>query len=70
MPGIRCRPVNRTACSALVSTLAADDQETLWDEHGGTVEATESASGGALFRARIPVAGGDRAEKKHSTSIF
>ncbi len=47
---------------AIVSAVAAS--------HGGTVEATESASGGALFRARIPVAGGDRAEKKHSTSIF
>jgi two-component system OmpR family sensor kinase len=47
---------------AIVSAVATS--------HGGTVEATESASGGALFRARIPVAGGDRAEKKHSTSIF
>jgi two-component system, OmpR family, sensor kinase len=47
---------------AIVSAVAAS--------HGGTVEATESASGGALFRARIPVAGGARAEKKHSTSIF
>ena len=47
---------------AIVSAVAAS--------HGGTVEATESASGGALFRARIPVAGGTRAEKKHSTSIF
>jgi two-component system OmpR family sensor kinase len=47
---------------AIVSAVAAS--------HGGTVEATESASGGALFRARIPVAGGDRAVKKHSTSIF
>jgi signal transduction histidine kinase len=47
---------------AIVSAVAAS--------HGGTVEATESASGGALFRARIPVASGDRAEKKHSTSIF
>jgi two-component system OmpR family sensor kinase len=47
---------------AIVSAVAAS--------HGGTVEATESASGGALFRARIPVAGGDRAEKMHSTSIF
>jgi signal transduction histidine kinase len=24
--------------------------------HGGTVEVTESASGGALFRARVPLA--------------
>jgi two-component system OmpR family sensor kinase len=28
--------------------------------HGGTVEATESASGGALFRIRIPLAGSEQ----------
>ena len=33
---------------AIVSAVA--------DSHGGSVEATESASGGALFRARIPLA--------------
>jgi signal transduction histidine kinase len=47
---------------AIVSAVAAS--------HGGTVEATESASGGALFRARIPVAATEPADKKHSTSIF
>ena len=47
---------------AIVSAVAAS--------HGGTVEATESPSGGALFRARIPVAATDPADKKHSTSIF
>jgi len=47
---------------AIVSAVAAS--------HGGTVEATESASGGALFRARIPIAAGEPADKKHSTSIF
>jgi len=35
-----------------------------------TVEATESPSGGALFRARIPIADKEPAVKKHSTSIF
>jgi two-component system OmpR family sensor kinase len=47
---------------AIVSAVAAS--------HGGTVEATDSASGGALFRARIPVAAAEPADKKHSTSIF
>jgi two-component system, OmpR family, sensor kinase len=47
---------------AIVSAVAAS--------HNGTVEATESASGGALFRARIPIADADPAAKKHSTSIF
>jgi two-component system, OmpR family, sensor kinase len=47
---------------AIVSAVAAS--------HGGTVEATESPSGGALFRARIPVATETPADKKHSTSIF
>ncbi len=28
------------------------------DSHGGSVEVTESESGGALFRARIPLAAG------------
>jgi signal transduction histidine kinase len=47
---------------AIVSAVAAS--------HGGSVEATESASGGALFRASIPIADADPADKKHSTSIF
>jgi signal transduction histidine kinase len=47
---------------AIVSAVAAS--------HGGTVEVTDSASGGALFRARIPVADPEPAGKKHSTSIF
>jgi two-component system OmpR family sensor kinase len=47
---------------AIVSAVAAS--------HGGTVEATDSPSGGALFRARIPVAATEPADKKHSTSIF
>jgi two-component system OmpR family sensor kinase len=47
---------------AIVSAIAAS--------HGGTVEATESASGGALFRARIPLAAEEPADKKHSSSIF
>ena len=47
---------------AIVSAVAAS--------HGGTVEATESASGGALFRIRIPIAQADRPAEKHSTSIF
>jgi signal transduction histidine kinase len=47
---------------AIVSAVAAS--------HGGSVEATESASGGALFRARIPIADAAPAAKKHSTSIF
>jgi signal transduction histidine kinase len=33
--------------------------------HGGSVEAAESASGGALFRAQIPLAVGDRAPSGH-----
>ena len=33
---------------AIVSAVA--------DSHGGSVEATESRAGGALFRARIPLA--------------
>jgi two-component system, OmpR family, sensor kinase len=47
---------------AIVSAVA--------DSHGGTVEATESASGGALFRARIPIADAAPADKKHSSPIF
>jgi signal transduction histidine kinase len=47
---------------AIVSAVAGS--------HGGSVEATESASGGALFRARIPIVQTERAEQKHSTSIF
>ncbi len=47
---------------AIVSAVAAS--------HGGTVEATESPSGGALFRARIPLAAEETAARKHSTSIF
>jgi two-component system OmpR family sensor kinase len=47
---------------AIVSAVAAS--------HGGSVEATESDSGGALFRARIPIADTDPADKKHSSSIF
>jgi two-component system, OmpR family, sensor kinase len=47
---------------AIVSAVAAS--------HGGSVEATESASGGALFRARIPIADGAPAAKKHSSPIF
>jgi two-component system, OmpR family, sensor kinase len=47
---------------AIVSAVAAS--------HGGTVEAAESRLGGALFRARIPIADADSADKKHSTSIF
>ncbi|HEY2480171.1 MAG TPA: HAMP domain-containing sensor histidine kinase [Solirubrobacterales bacterium] len=49
---------------AIVSAVAAS--------HGGSVEATESSAGGALFRARIPIANADRVdkEKKHSSSIF
>jgi two-component system, OmpR family, sensor kinase len=38
--------------------------------HDGAVEATESDSGGALFRARIPIADAERADKVHSSSIF
>jgi two-component system OmpR family sensor kinase len=47
---------------AIVSAVAAS--------HKGSVEATESESGGALFRARIPIADADPADKKHSSSIF
>jgi signal transduction histidine kinase len=47
---------------AIVSAVAAS--------HGGTVEAAESPSGGALFRARIPIAAKEPADRKHSTSIF
>jgi two-component system, OmpR family, sensor kinase len=47
---------------AIVSAVATS--------HGGTVEATESPSGGALFRARIPIADAPPAAKKHSSSIF
>jgi signal transduction histidine kinase len=32
------------------------------DSHGGSVEVTDSPAGGALFRARIPLAGAQRAE--------
>ncbi|HEX4752268.1 MAG TPA: ATP-binding protein [Solirubrobacterales bacterium] len=47
---------------AIVSAVVAS--------HGGTVEATESKLGGALFRARIPIADADRIDEKHSSSIF
>ncbi len=47
---------------AIVSAVAAS--------HGGTVEATESHLGGALFRARIPISHAEQTDKKHSTSIF
>jgi signal transduction histidine kinase len=47
---------------AIVSAVAAS--------HHGSVEATESEAGGALFRARIPIADAGSIEKKHSTSIF
>ncbi|MBS1676920.1 MAG: HAMP domain-containing histidine kinase [Actinobacteria bacterium] len=47
---------------AIVNAVAAS--------HGGTVEAAESEAGGALFRARIPLAVPETAEKKHSSSIF
>jgi two-component system OmpR family sensor kinase len=41
---------------AIVSAVAAS--------HGGTVEAAESESGGALFRARIPLADSEQALRK------
>jgi signal transduction histidine kinase len=41
---------------AIVSAVA--------ESHGGTVAATESASGGALFVARIPLAGGSKTTRK------
>ncbi len=41
---------------AIVSAVA--------ESHGGSVEATESPAGGALFRARIPIAEPDRAARK------
>ncbi|MBS1886891.1 MAG: HAMP domain-containing protein [Actinobacteria bacterium] len=44
---------------AIVSAVAAS--------HDGSVEATESASGGALFRARIPIADAQAARKPSST---
>jgi signal transduction histidine kinase len=47
---------------AIVSAVA--------DSHNGSVEATESPSGGALFRARIPIADAEPAAKKHSSTIF
>jgi signal transduction histidine kinase len=47
---------------AIVSAVA--------NAHGGSVEASESPSGGALFRARIPIADARPAEKKHSSPIF
>jgi two-component system, OmpR family, sensor kinase len=46
---------------AIVSAVASS--------HNGSVEVTESPSGGALFRARIPIAQTESAEK-HSSSIF
>jgi signal transduction histidine kinase len=46
---------------AIVSAVAGS--------HGGTVEVTDSPSGGALFRARIAMARAADAEK-HSSSIF
>ncbi|MBS1860888.1 MAG: HAMP domain-containing protein [Actinobacteria bacterium] len=47
---------------AIVSAVATS--------HHGTVEATESPLGGALFRARIPIADSAPAEKKHSRALF
>jgi two-component system, OmpR family, sensor kinase len=47
---------------AIVSAVAAS--------HEGTVEATESPAGGALFRAKIPMAEADRSAEKHSSPIF
>jgi two-component system OmpR family sensor kinase len=47
---------------AIVSAVA--------NSHEGTVEATDSPLGGALFRARIPLATTEQPDKKHSTSIF
>jgi two-component system, OmpR family, sensor kinase len=46
---------------AIVSAVATS--------HNGSVEVTESPSGGALFRARIPIAQTESAEM-HSSSIF
>jgi signal transduction histidine kinase len=46
---------------AIVSAVATS--------HDGSVEVTDSPSGGALFRARIPIAETESAEK-HSSSIF
>jgi signal transduction histidine kinase len=46
---------------AIVSAVAGS--------HDGSVEVTDSPAGGALFRARIPIAETERAEK-HSSSIF
>jgi two-component system OmpR family sensor kinase len=46
---------------AIVSAVAGS--------HEGSVEVTDSPSGGALFRARIPIAEAQSAEK-HSSSIF
>ena len=46
---------------AIVSAVATS--------HNGSVEVTDSPSGGALFRARIPIAQTESAEK-HSSSIF
>jgi two-component system OmpR family sensor kinase len=47
---------------AIVSAVASS--------HKGSVEATESAFGGALFRARIPVVQAEHTAEKHSSSIF
>jgi two-component system OmpR family sensor kinase len=47
---------------AIVSAVA--------NSHEGRVEVTDSPSGGALFRARIPIVEAEPAEKKHSSSIF
>jgi signal transduction histidine kinase len=41
---------------AIVSAVA--------DSHGGSVEVTDSSSGGALFRARIPLAGAEKTDTK------
>ena len=46
---------------AIVSAVATS--------HNGSVEVTDSPSGGALFRARIPITQTESAEK-HSSSIF
>ena len=46
---------------AIVSAVAAS--------HGGSVEATESASGGALFRARIPIARPEAQPRDHLPAL-
>ncbi len=46
---------------AIVSAVA--------ESHGGSVEATESASGGALFRARIPIVSAETSRPDHLTAL-